>query len=224
MAATLDLPDDLPKKGHYVAPRVYTGVAPDDALATDELFGPILAVFKVKTFAEAIEVANSTDYALTAGVFSRSPENLETARRELVAGNIYLNRGCTGALVNRQPFGGYKLSGVGTKAGGPDYLRQFLIPVNVTENTMRRGFAPGAAKAPGPRKGVIVPQAGRCVRLGRRVAWCRSPIWSRPRCPFARCSPPLYWRFLLVPQVPRASSLRDLPRAARSTRWTAGAG
>ena len=154
LAATLDPAEfDLPKKGHWVAPRVYTGVSPDDALATDELFGPILAVLKVKSFAEAIEVANATDYALTAGVFSRSPENLETARRELIAGNIYLNRGCTGALVNRQPFGGYKLSGVGTKAGGPDYLHQFLVPVNVTENTMRRGFAPGAAKAPGPRKG-----------------------------------------------------------------------
>ncbi|NNJ25051.1 1-pyrroline-5-carboxylate dehydrogenase [Planctomycetes bacterium LzC2] len=154
LAATLDLSDfDLPAKGHYVPPRVFTGVTQDDPLANDELFGPVLAVLKVKTFAEAIEVANATDYALTAGVFSRSPENLETARRELVAGNIYLNRGCTGALVNRQPFGGYKLSGVGTKAGGPDYLHQFLVPVNVTENTMRRGFAPGAAKPSAPQKG-----------------------------------------------------------------------
>ena len=153
LAATLEVADDLPKKGHYVAPRIYTGVSQDDPLANDELFGPILAVIKVKSFAEAVEVANATDYALTAGVFSRSPQNLETARRELAAGNIYLNRGCTGALVNRQPFGGYKLSGVGTKAGGPDYLHQFLVPVNVTENTMRRGFAPSAAKSPQPKVG-----------------------------------------------------------------------
>ena len=97
LAATLDPADfDLPKKGHYVAPRVFTGVTAESVLATDELFGPILAVMKVKNFAEAIDLANATNYALTAGVFSRSPENLATARRELVAGNIYLNRGCTG--------------------------------------------------------------------------------------------------------------------------------
>ncbi|QDT18022.1 proline dehydrogenase family protein [Alienimonas californiensis] len=153
LAATVEPGADVPAKGHYVNPQVYAGVSQDDPLANEELFGPVLAVIKVKTFAEAIEKANATDYALTAGVFSRSPENLATARRELIAGNIYLNRGCTGALVNRQPFGGFKLSGVGSKAGGPDYLLQFLVPVNVTENTMRRGFAPGAAKAPGPRKG-----------------------------------------------------------------------
>ena len=154
LAASLDPADfDVPEKGHYVAPRVYTGVTADDPLAKDELFGPVLAVMRVKTFAEAVELANATDYALTAGVFSRSPGNLATARRELAAGNIYLNRGCTGALVNRQPFGGYKLSGVGSKAGGPDYLLQFLVPVNVTENTMRRGFAPGAAKSPQPSVG-----------------------------------------------------------------------
>jgi len=84
----------------------------------------------------------ATDYALTAGVFSRSPGNLNRARRELVAGNLYLNREITGALVERQPFGGFRMSGIGSKAGGPDYLLQFLIPINVTENTMRRGFAP----------------------------------------------------------------------------------
>ncbi|MEM9703831.1 MAG: aldehyde dehydrogenase family protein, partial [Planctomycetota bacterium] len=92
LAATLEVTDDCPAKGHYVAPKVFTNVEPDDPLATEELFGPILAVIKAKSFAEAIEIANSTDYALTAGVFSRSPENLTTARRELIAGNIYLNR------------------------------------------------------------------------------------------------------------------------------------
>ncbi|HEX6984818.1 MAG TPA: L-glutamate gamma-semialdehyde dehydrogenase, partial [Planctomycetaceae bacterium] len=135
-------PGAVGKKGYYVGPHVFTGVRPEDRLATEEVFGPVLAVFKARDFDEALRLANGTTYALTAGVFSRSPENLRKARRELVAGNIYLNRGITGALVHRQPFGGFKLSGIGTKAGGPDYLLQFLIPVNVTEKTMRRGFAP----------------------------------------------------------------------------------
>ena len=130
------------KKGFFVAPHIFTNVKPEDRLATEEIFGPVLTVFKAKDFDEALRLANGTSYALTAGVFSRSPENLRKARRELVAGNVYLNRGITGALVHRQPFGGFKMSGIGTKAGGPDYLLQFLIPVNVTENTMRRGFAP----------------------------------------------------------------------------------
>lgn len=134
----------LAKKGYFVGPHVFTTVRPEDKLATEEIFGPVLAVFKVRDFDEALRLANGTNYALTAGVFSRSPENLRKARRDLVAGNVYLNRGITGALVHRQPFGGFKMSGIGTKAGGPDYLLQFLIPVNVTENTMRRGFAPPA--------------------------------------------------------------------------------
>lgn len=134
----------LAKKGYFVGPHVFTNVRPEDKLATEEIFGPVLAVFKARDFDEALRLANGTNYALTAGVFSRSPENLRKARRELVAGNVYLNRGITGALVHRQPFGGFKMSGIGTKAGGPDYLLQFLIPVSVTENTMRRGFAPPA--------------------------------------------------------------------------------
>ncbi len=133
---------DLKKEGYYVGPHIFADVDPESRIAREEIFGPVLAVIKVKDFDQALEVANSTDYALTAGVFSRSPANLNRARRELVAGNVYLNREITGALVERQPFGGFKMSGIGSKAGGPDYLLQFLIPVNVTENTMRRGFAP----------------------------------------------------------------------------------
>jgi hypothetical protein len=92
-------------------------------------------------------------YALTAGVFSRSPANLERARRDLEAGNVYLNRGITGALVARQPFGGYRMSGIGSKAGGPDYLLQFTVPRTVTENTLRRGFAPTRPSGDGRRHG-----------------------------------------------------------------------
>jgi RHH-type proline utilization regulon transcriptional repressor/proline dehydrogenase/delta 1-pyrroline-5-carboxylate dehydrogenase len=97
----------------------------------------------VKDFDEALNVANSTAYKLTGGVFSRKPLHLDRARREYRVGNLYLNRGITGALVGRQPFGGFGMSGVGSKAGGRDYLLQFVEPRAVCENTMRRGFAPG---------------------------------------------------------------------------------
>ncbi len=97
---------------------------------------------KTKTFDQAIDLANSTKFALTGGVFSRSPHHLEQACRDFRVGNLYLNRGITGALVERQPFGGFKMSGIGSKAGGPDYLLQFMDPRSVTENTMRRDFAP----------------------------------------------------------------------------------
>ena len=75
-------------------------------------------------------------------MYSRSPLNIERARREFNVGNLYINRGCTGALVERMPFGGFKMSGVGSKTGGPDYLLQYLEPRTITENTIRRGFAP----------------------------------------------------------------------------------
>jgi len=87
-------------------------------------------------------VATGTEYALTAGCFSRSPVHLRQAAEELRAGNVYLNRHITGAVVGRQPFGGYGMSGIGSKAGGPDYLHQFLDPRVSTENTLRQGFAP----------------------------------------------------------------------------------
>src|SRR5690606_39090147 len=110
--------------------------------AQEEIFGPVLAVIRVNDLDEALQIANGTDYALTGGVFSRSPANLDRVCLELMVGNLYLNRPITGALVGRQPFGGFKLSGIGSKAGGPDYLLQFVIPRTITENTMRRGFAP----------------------------------------------------------------------------------
>jgi RHH-type proline utilization regulon transcriptional repressor/proline dehydrogenase/delta 1-pyrroline-5-carboxylate dehydrogenase len=101
-----------------------------------------MALIKAKNLDQAIEIANSTEYALTGGVFSRSPANIERIKQELEVGNMYINRGITGAMVDRHPFGGFKMSGIGSKTGGPDYLRQFMEPIVVTENTMRRGFAP----------------------------------------------------------------------------------
>ncbi|MFH1137627.1 MAG: proline dehydrogenase family protein [Pseudomonadota bacterium] len=129
----------------YVPLTIAGGVTPEDRLAQEEIFGPVLAVMKARDFEQALAWANSTKYALTGGVFSRSPKRLEQARRDFEVGNLYLNRGITGALVERHPFGGFNLSGIGSKTGGPDYLIQFMDPVTVVENTMRRGFAPVVA-------------------------------------------------------------------------------
>lgn len=130
------------RAGFYVPPTVFVDVAPDDPLARDELFGPVLTIIRADDFEQAISIANNTDYALTGGLFSRSPARISRAREALDVGNLYINRGITGAIVGRQPFGGSRMSGGGTKAGGPDYLLSFLDPRTVTENTLRRGFAP----------------------------------------------------------------------------------
>ena len=129
-------------EGYFVGPHIFDQVAPTARIAQEEIFGPVLAIIPVADLDEAFQVANGTDYALTGGMFSRSPVNLDRARREFLVGNLYLNRGITGALVGRQPFGGFRLSGIGSKAGGDDYLLQFVVPRAITENTMRRGFAP----------------------------------------------------------------------------------
>jgi RHH-type proline utilization regulon transcriptional repressor/proline dehydrogenase/delta 1-pyrroline-5-carboxylate dehydrogenase len=132
----------LVSEGTYVAPHIFADVAPTATIAQEEIFGPVLAVLKASNLDEALTIANGTPYALTGGIFSRSPENIHKVKREFRVGNLYINRKITGALVSRQPFGGFKMSGVGSKAGGPDYLLQFLLPRVITENTMRRGFAP----------------------------------------------------------------------------------
>jgi RHH-type proline utilization regulon transcriptional repressor/proline dehydrogenase/delta 1-pyrroline-5-carboxylate dehydrogenase len=98
---------------------------------------------RARDFDHALELANQGEYKLTGGVYSRKPANLVRARREFRVGNLYLNRGITGALVGRQPFGGFGMSGLGSKAGGREYLLHFVEPRCVCENTMRRGFAPG---------------------------------------------------------------------------------
>ncbi|HRX80003.1 MAG TPA: aldehyde dehydrogenase family protein, partial [Pirellulaceae bacterium] len=135
---------ELALQGFFVGPHIYADVAADSRIAQEEVFGPVLAVIRAKNLDEAFRIANSTDYALTGGFYSRSPANLDRARREMIVGNLYLNRTITGAIVGRQPFGGFKMSGIGSKAGGPDYLLQFVVPRTITENTMRRGFAPEA--------------------------------------------------------------------------------
>jgi RHH-type proline utilization regulon transcriptional repressor/proline dehydrogenase/delta 1-pyrroline-5-carboxylate dehydrogenase len=127
-------------KGFFVGPAIFSEIQPDHGLAREEIFGPVIAVIKAKDFDHALAIANQSAYGLTGGVFSRSPAHIDKARREFRVGNLYINRGITGAIVERQPFGGLKLSGIGSKAGGPDYLLQFLEPRTISENTLRHGF------------------------------------------------------------------------------------
>jgi RHH-type proline utilization regulon transcriptional repressor/proline dehydrogenase/delta 1-pyrroline-5-carboxylate dehydrogenase len=136
----LEMP--APDGGYFIGPVIFKDVSPNAVIAQEEIFGPVLAVMRAKTFDEALEIANGTRYALTGGLYSRTPSHIERAQKDFEVGNLYINRGITGAIVARQPFGGFKLSGVGSKAGGPDYLLQFLEPRVVTENVQRQGFAP----------------------------------------------------------------------------------
>ena len=137
-------PGRLAEQGWYIGPHIFADVLPAARIAQEEIFGPVLAVIRAKDLDEALRIANGTEYALTGGIYSRSPAALDRAKREFMVGNLYLNRPITGALVNRQPFGGFKMSGIGSKAGGRDYLLQFVIPRTITEHTVRRGFAPPA--------------------------------------------------------------------------------
>ncbi len=136
----LEMP--APEGGYFIGPTIFSEVSPTATIAQEEIFGPVVAVIRVKDFQEAIAVANSTKYALTGGIYSRTPSHIQMAQEQFEVGNLYINRTITGAIVSRQPFGGFKLSGVGSKAGGPDYLLQFLEPRTVTENIQRQGFAP----------------------------------------------------------------------------------
>ncbi len=133
---------DLPAEGCYAPLTIVEGITKNHRIAQEEVFGPVLAVMRAKSFDEALDIANSTRFALTGAVYSRSPKHLEKARRDFRVGNLYLNKGSVGAMVERHAFGGFNMSGVGSKAGGPDYLLQFMDPRLVSENTMRRGFAP----------------------------------------------------------------------------------
>lgn len=133
---------NVPANGFYAPATIFGNVPGDAKLAQAEIFGPVVAVIRAKDLDQALEIANSTEYALTGGLFSRSPANIARVKEEFEVGNLYVNRGITGAMVDRHPFGGFKMSGIGSKTGGIDYLKQYMEPVCVTENTLRRGFAP----------------------------------------------------------------------------------
>lgn len=141
---------DVPAEGWFVGPAVVADVDPGSWLATEELFGPVLATFAVPDVDAAVELANRVDEALTAGVFSRNPDTVARVVDGVRAGAVYVNRAITGAVVGRQPFGGRGLSGVGSPAGGPDYLLQFCDCQVVSENTVRQGFADPVPLGLGP--------------------------------------------------------------------------
>jgi RHH-type proline utilization regulon transcriptional repressor/proline dehydrogenase/delta 1-pyrroline-5-carboxylate dehydrogenase len=134
----------LPKAGHYVAPIIFTEVEQTSRLAQEEIFGPVLAIQRARDFDTALQLANDSAYALTGGVYSRSPAHIERARWEFRVGNLYINRKITGSQVDVQPYGGARLSGDGAQLGGPDYLLQYCTPRTISENTLRHGLTAAA--------------------------------------------------------------------------------
>jgi 1-pyrroline-5-carboxylate dehydrogenase len=119
--------------GYFLEPTVFADIAPEAAIAQEEIFGPVLAVIKVDSFEEGLRVANNTEYGLTGAIYTNDRGRLEIARREFHVGNLYLNRKCTGAMVGAHPFGGFNMSGTDSKAGGPDYLYLFTQAKSVAE-------------------------------------------------------------------------------------------
>jgi RHH-type proline utilization regulon transcriptional repressor/proline dehydrogenase/delta 1-pyrroline-5-carboxylate dehydrogenase len=132
--------DDVPESGWFVGPTVAADLPRDSSVITEEIFGPMLAVTRVESVDEALADLQARRHGLTCGLFSRSPSTVERFSAEAPAGNVYVNRKITGAVVGRQPFGGNRRSGIGYKAGGPDYVLQFVNPHVVSESTMRHGL------------------------------------------------------------------------------------
>jgi RHH-type proline utilization regulon transcriptional repressor/proline dehydrogenase/delta 1-pyrroline-5-carboxylate dehydrogenase len=133
-------PHTMPEVGWFCPPLLATDLAPDSPVLHEEIFGPLLAIERVRDVEHACELVDELPYALTGGLFARDPTTVRYVRDRSPVGNLYVNRGITGAMVARQPFGGNRLSGTGSKAGGPDSLLQFVEPRAVTENTMRHGL------------------------------------------------------------------------------------
>jgi RHH-type transcriptional regulator, proline utilization regulon repressor / proline dehydrogenase / delta 1-pyrroline-5-carboxylate dehydrogenase len=132
--------EPIPERGWFCPPTVAAGLPRDSPVLNEEIFGPLLAIDRVASVEDACDVVDGLPYALTGGLFARDPGVVRYVRERSPVGNLYVNRGITGAMVGRQPFGGNRLSGTGSKAGGPDYLLQFVEPRVVTENTMRHGL------------------------------------------------------------------------------------
>lgn len=123
------------KSGYFIEPTIFGEVKADARIHCEEIFGPVLALLRAKTFQEGLDIVNSTEYGLTGAVYSRKAEHLELARRDFHVGNLYFNRKCTGALVGSQPFGGFNMSGTDSKAGGKEYLLLFTQAKLVSEKT-----------------------------------------------------------------------------------------
>jgi RHH-type proline utilization regulon transcriptional repressor/proline dehydrogenase/delta 1-pyrroline-5-carboxylate dehydrogenase len=132
--------EKVPDHGWFCAPTVAVDLPAGSPVLEEEVFGPLLAVERVRDLEHACDLVDELPFALTGGLFARDPAAVRYVRRRSPVGNLYVNRGITGAMVGRQPFGGNRLSGTGSKAGGPDYLRHFVEPRAVTENTVRHGL------------------------------------------------------------------------------------
>ncbi|GGE26458.1 1-pyrroline-5-carboxylate dehydrogenase 2 [Pullulanibacillus camelliae] len=120
-------------EGYFVHPTIFADVAPDARIMQEEIFGPVVAFAKAKDFDALLSIANNTEYGLTGAVISNNREHLNRARTEFHVGNLYFNRGCTAAIVGYHPFGGFKMSGTDSKAGGPDYLLNFMEAKTISE-------------------------------------------------------------------------------------------
>lgn len=125
-----------PEEGYFIAPTIVADVRSEDAIAQEEIFGPLLAVVAADDFDNALRIANDTPYGLTGALYTRSPEKIEAARTRFHVGNLYFNRKCTGAMVGAHPFGGFKLSGTDSKAGGADYLHLFTQAKSIAERIL----------------------------------------------------------------------------------------
>ncbi|VAX18784.1 Proline dehydrogenase / Delta-1-pyrroline-5-carboxylate dehydrogenase [hydrothermal vent metagenome] len=142
-AEPLLIPQEETGPGHFVRPAVFGNTPPDARIATEEIFGPVLSLIRAKNLNSAIEIANSSVYALTGGIYSRMPSSVKKIKEKMEVGNLYINRGITGAIVRRQPFGGFKRSGLGSaKAGSVELLKELSVPQSVSENIVRHGFSP----------------------------------------------------------------------------------
>jgi RHH-type proline utilization regulon transcriptional repressor/proline dehydrogenase/delta 1-pyrroline-5-carboxylate dehydrogenase len=133
-------PEPIPDRGWFCPPALAVDLPEGSPVLEEEIFGPLLAVERVRGVEQACDLIDQLPFALTGGLFARNPATVRYVRARTPVGNLYVNRGITGAMVARQPFGGNRLSGTGSKAGGPDYLLQFVEPRAVTENTMRHGL------------------------------------------------------------------------------------
>jgi len=121
------------QKGYFVKPTIFGDIKPNDRLAQEEVFAPVLALIKSKDFDHALEIANGTEYGLTGAFYTKNPDKIKKGKDSFHVGNLYINRGCTGALVGVHPFGGFNMSGTDSKAGGPDYLILFMQAKTISE-------------------------------------------------------------------------------------------
>jgi 1-pyrroline-5-carboxylate dehydrogenase len=119
--------------GYFIQPTVIADIDSKARVFQEEIFGPVLAVTKANDFDHALELANDSDYGLTGAVYTNDKAKAEKARRRFFVGNLYINRKCTGAMVGAHPFGGFNMSGTDSKAGGPDYLLQFVQAKSIAE-------------------------------------------------------------------------------------------